>query len=60
LRTDNVKLIEEFNILKNEHKKLQNLRLMIKESIKELMGDEFKETMAYSSEDESFKKYKKA
>jgi len=55
-----VKLIEEFNILKNEHKKLQNLRLMIKESIKELMGDEFKETMAYSSEDESFKKYKKA
>ena len=38
---DNVKLIEEFNTLQSEHKKLNDLRLMIKESIKELLGDDF-------------------
>ena len=56
LRNDNVKLIEEFNTLQNEHKKLNNLRLMIKESIKELLGDEFEQDMVNSSDDETYKK----
>ena len=59
LRGDNIKLIEEFNMLTNEHKKLNNLRRMIKESIKELLGDEYTSDIANSSDDEPFKQGKK-
>lgn len=53
LRNDNVKLIEEFNTLTNEHKKLNNLRRMIKESIKEIMGENLKEDMLNSSDEDN-------
>lgn len=55
---DNIKLIEEFNTLTNEHKKLNNLRRMIKESIKEILGDDFDEEMVNSSEEEGIIKGK--
>jgi wobble nucleotide-excising tRNase len=42
MRNDNIKLIEEYNVLIGEKKKLNNLRKMIKESIKELKGEAFK------------------
>ena len=41
LRNDNIKLIEEFNILVNEKKKLNDLRRMIKDSLKEFLGEKY-------------------
>jgi hypothetical protein len=54
-----VKLIEEFNNLQNEHKKLNDLRIMIKESIKDILGDDCKDENINSSDEESFKKKQK-
>lgn len=52
LRADNIRLIEEYNALTNEHKKLRGLRKLIKEAVKELLGSEYNEDMVNSSEDE--------
>lgn len=55
LRNDNIKLIEEFNTLINEKKKLNNLRKMIKESLKEFLGDKYNEDKHGSSDDDGYK-----
>lgn len=55
MRGDNIKLIEEFNTLVGEKKKLNNLRKMIKESIREFAGETFKEEMINSSDDDAYK-----
>lgn len=52
LRNDNIKLIEEFNTLTWEQKKLDNLRRMIRETIKEFMGEDYDENTINSSDDE--------
>ena len=54
LRNDNIKLIEEFNTLINEKKKLNNLRRMIKESLKEFLGEKYEDDKHGSSEDDGY------
>ena len=55
LRSDNIKLIEEFNLLVNEKKKLNDLRRMIKDSLKEFLGETFDQIKHGSSDEEGFK-----
>lgn len=59
LQSDNIKLIEEFNTLINERKKLNNLRKLIKDSIKEFLGEKYDEEKHGSSDDEGFGMKKK-
>jgi len=52
IQSDNIRLIEEYNKLINEKQKLSRLRKLIKEVIKEMLGEEYDPKMLDSEDEE--------